>query len=282
MGINFEEEISSLDDWELTHQLDPTSYKLLVKLYSLARRDGFQGPIRVSNKVLISLVGVTEPSLIRARQKLIQLGRITYDGNRKTTPKYEIVYFRNNLKILSYTENNLNNVSYTEDIPKIYRSYSGDIAEDGHIYNNIYNYRATTEEEIGVEEEPEEEKYNNHSLESAHAREEEFPPSVRGRDPDWKMRQFEVRLYQEDERCRKELIGLFGRDSGAALKILASGRYPLEMVLHGFDLTRIRNEQYLLGNPLAYLKKLLRDWDENQIYSVEQLEQAKQDGSYAF
>lgn len=96
MSINYILEINALDEWELTHPLHATTYKVMRKLQYLACKECFPEKISVPNTVLMTLVGCKEDALINARNNLIQAGLITYDGKKKKTPVYRIQYFSNN------------------------------------------------------------------------------------------------------------------------------------------------------------------------------------------
>ena len=96
MSVNYLIEINALDDWELTHPLSATAYKVLRKLLYLANKERFPEKISVPNGVLMSLAGCSEDSLIKARNQLIQYGLISYKGQKKVTPVYMIAYFSNN------------------------------------------------------------------------------------------------------------------------------------------------------------------------------------------
>ena len=95
-NVNYLTEINAVDDWELTHPLSANAYKVLRKLLYLANKERFPRRISVPNTVLISLVGCSEDSLIKARNQLIQYGLITYKGQKKMTPVYTINYFSEN------------------------------------------------------------------------------------------------------------------------------------------------------------------------------------------
>ena len=96
MSVNYLIEINALDDWELTHPLSATAYKVLRKLLYLANKERFPERITVPNGVLMSLTGCSEDSLIKARNQLIQYGLISYKGQKKVTPVYMIAYFSHN------------------------------------------------------------------------------------------------------------------------------------------------------------------------------------------
>ena len=96
MSVNYMLEIIGLDDWELTHPLPATAYKLMRKLQYLANKERFPERMNVSNGLLMSMVGCSEDSLIKARNQLIQAGLIQYKGQKKITPLYMIQYFSNN------------------------------------------------------------------------------------------------------------------------------------------------------------------------------------------
>lgn len=96
MSVNYLIEINALDDWELTHPLSANAYKVMRKLLYLANKERFPERISVANTVLMSLVGCSEDSLIKARNQLIQAGLISYKGQKKVTPLYTISYFSEN------------------------------------------------------------------------------------------------------------------------------------------------------------------------------------------
>lgn len=108
MSVNYLIEINALDDWELTHPLSANAYKVMRKLLYLANKERFPERISVANTVLMSLVGCSEDSLIKARNQLIQAGLIAYKGQKKVTPIYTICYFSHNPtynpKIQSYEQ----------------------------------------------------------------------------------------------------------------------------------------------------------------------------------
>lgn len=153
MSVNYMLEIIGLDDWELTHHLTPTAYKLMRKLQYLANKERFPERMNVSNGLLMSMIGCSEDSLIKARNQLMQAGLIQYKGQKKMTPLYRIQYFSHkpeyNPKKQSYmpgikqgyTSGNvpgkeqgtyINNTSYTSQ-------YAVDAAEaDEGINNNCY------------------------------------------------------------------------------------------------------------------------------------------------
>lgn len=115
MGVNYLVEINALNDWELCHPISATAYKMLMKLYHIANRERFPERIAVSNRVLMSMVGCSEDSLSRARNQLIQTGRIDYKGQKKATPVYTMHYFsgKNNLGY------NSNIAGYRDENPQI-------------------------------------------------------------------------------------------------------------------------------------------------------------------
>ena len=93
MSVNYILEIDALDDWELTHPIPATAYKVMRKLQYLANKEQFPERISVPNTVLMSLTGCSEDSLIKARNLLSQVGLIEYEGKKKRTPVYSLRYF---------------------------------------------------------------------------------------------------------------------------------------------------------------------------------------------
>ena len=96
MSVNYLIEINARDDWELAHPLSATAYKVMRKLLYLANKERFPEKITVANTVLMSLVGCSEDSLIKARYQLIQAGLITYKGPKNATQRNMICHFSHN------------------------------------------------------------------------------------------------------------------------------------------------------------------------------------------
>lgn len=142
MSVNYLIEINALDDWELTHPLSANAYKVMRKLLYLANKERFPEKMSVANTVLMSLVGCSEDSLIKARNQLIQAGLIAYKGQKKVTPIYTICYFSNNPtynpKIQSYEQ------GYKQGIKPGY--------EQGHIPGNEQGTYINQNKGFGEEE----------------------------------------------------------------------------------------------------------------------------------
>ena len=63
MKVNYMVELNRLNRWEMTNPLNPTEYKLLLKLLDMANMEEFPDEIRVSSSLLKALVGCSEASL---------------------------------------------------------------------------------------------------------------------------------------------------------------------------------------------------------------------------
>ena len=57
MKVNYMVELNRLNRWEMTNPLNPTEYKLLLKLLDMANMEEFPDEIRVSSSLLLALVG---------------------------------------------------------------------------------------------------------------------------------------------------------------------------------------------------------------------------------
>ena len=93
MKVNYMVELNRLNRWEMTNPLNPTEYKLLLKLLDMANMEEFPDEIRVSSSLLKALVGCSEASLRRARQRLVACGRIACRAHHGEAAIYALNYF---------------------------------------------------------------------------------------------------------------------------------------------------------------------------------------------
>lgn len=90
--MNYVAEISSFERWLETNSLAPTSQLLWYKLMSLGNRCLWQEWVTVDNYRLMSLIGASEKTLVRAREQLVENGLIEFKKGKKGFPnKYKIL-----------------------------------------------------------------------------------------------------------------------------------------------------------------------------------------------
>jgi len=271
MCVNYMLEIIGLDDWELTHPLPATAYKLMRKLQYLANKERFPERMNVSNGLLMSMVGCSEDSLIKARNQLIQAGLIQYKGQKKITPLYMIQYFSNNPAY------NPKKQSMEQGIKQGYEQGIKQGDEHGtYINNTIPKGISEKDEDIPTAA----------NISRARAR-DPIPTDGKQFDKLFPPRRSEFELLPHERKFvmmarvnLRTVSGLketFAGREETVLKIINSSRFPPEMVFHAMDSTEIRNSRYPLDNPIAYMLTLLFDWEERGITTIKALMESKDD-----
>lgn len=270
MSVNYMIEINGLDDWELTHPLSATAYKVLRKLLYLANKERFPERIPVPNRLLMSMVGCSEDSLIKARNQLIQYGLITYKGQKKLTPLYGINYFSNNPVYNPKIQ------SYEQGIEQGYEQGIEQGYEQG-IKQGTYINKTKGEERKREETQEEEEDGSTDNMQDGPA------GAARLYTPRARRLTGAERSYRETleqwMQGNLELKRTYGRSLAVIEAMLESDRYPLDLVGRAMEMTLQRNRRYAapLGSPIAYTQTLLEDWEAQGYRTIEDLQEGKED-----
>lgn len=299
MSVNYLIEINGLDDWELTHPIPATAYKFMRKLQYLANKERFPERITVSNGLLMSMIGCSEDSLIKARNWLIQAGLIAYKGQKKLTPIYTIRYFSQNpvynSKLQSYEQGikrgneqgngrgiergneqgtYINKTKGNESRENLRRSDEDTATtinaspEDEPMGSSLLRYRSYTNKPLLVQERTRALNTDERQIS------EVFPP----RTQPLTMREGrELMSIQAFLDINADAGELFAERRKVLDTILASSRFPMELVSEAISMTVTRNSRYPLDNPVAYMLKLLFDWEERDIGTVAELRDSKDD-----
>jgi len=84
--MDFANELTAFTDWLETNPLEPSAQTLLVHLMVIANKSGYPEWFAVTNPLLQAKVGISENSLTKHRNTLIQKGRSEYKlhGNPNT------------------------------------------------------------------------------------------------------------------------------------------------------------------------------------------------------
>lgn len=299
MSVNYLIEINGLDDWELTHPIPATAYKLMRKLQYLANKERFPERITVSNGLLMSMIGCSEDSLIKARNWLIQAGLIAYKGQKKLTPVYTLRYFSQNpvynSKLQSYEQGikqgneqgngqgiergngqgtYINKTMDNETYGNLRRSDEDTATttyasqEDEPMGSSLLHYQSYTNKGLLVQERVRELNVDDRRIA------EVFPPRARPMTRQESRELMSIRAYLE---ASPEAGELFFDRRKVLDTVLASSRFPMELVAEAISMTVSRNGKYALDNPMAYMLKLLFDWEERGIATVAALRDSKDD-----
>ncbi|ASA25398.1 DnaD domain protein [Paenibacillus donghaensis] len=95
--MDFAEEMTAFTDWLETNPLEPSAQTLLVHLMVIANKSGYPEWFAVTNPLLQAKVGISENSLTKHRNTLIQKGRIEYKNQGKQQAgKYRLSFFTSN------------------------------------------------------------------------------------------------------------------------------------------------------------------------------------------
>lgn len=302
MSVNYLIEINALDDWELTHPLSATAYKVMRKLLYLANKERFPERMTVPNGVLMSLVGCSEDSLIKARNQLIQAGLIAYKGQKKLTPLYMLRYFSANPvynpKLQGYEQ------GYKQGIKRGYEQGIGPGNEQG-TYINKTTPRETDKKPWRSDEDTttstnllaEAQTYGAYTPSLPNGFNQGLLKPISGAGERRKVNLDGKRLDEVLPRRTRELSAnerrelfciqlcadqagvrdLLGERREVFDRICNSDRFPLEMIGEALMMTDKRNGRYPLDNPIAYLMQLLFDWEERGIKTVDELRDSKDD-----
>ncbi|WP_375104923.1 DnaD domain protein [Paenibacillus sp. RS8] len=95
--MDFANEMTAFTDWLETNPLEPSAQTLLVHLMVIANKSGYPEWFAVTNPLLMAKVGISENSLTKHRNTLIQKGRIEYKNQGKQQAgKYRLNLFTSN------------------------------------------------------------------------------------------------------------------------------------------------------------------------------------------
>ena len=246
MCVNYMLEIIGLDDWELTHPLPATAYKLMRKLQYLANKERFPEWMNVSNGLLMSMVGCSEDSLIKARNQLIQAGLIQYKGQKKITPLYMIQYFSNNPAY------NPKKQSIEQGIKQGYEQGIKQGDEHGTYINNTIHNRTVYSED----EEQEQEDIQGYMADRVRARSEAVL------QPGWDWPEPDRDFYKLVSAARGAMQAHFGRDATPAeADVMARSALLQEMSAEMLDLAISEAAVNAAKSPAAFVDKVLSDWN---------------------
>jgi len=291
MSVNYLIEIIRMDEWEFSHPISATAYKMMHKLLSLANMERFPEWIKIPNARLTAMVGCTESTLAAARLTLIQEGLIEYKKKGKgkgATCWYKIHYFslrpdyyRKNYGNNDGENNRENNGENTGesngenagqnktkdtvgkpcDDEDDFDDNNPIPAEDRTIGNTPFQYPSSVQSSVGV---------NGRARE---ANKVLYPPRDR------KLDIIEQAVYDNLVRSLTwpEYLELFGSNAALMLQIMGSDRFPLELVAEAMKRTVDRNKKFAnpLVNPVAYTLKLLEDWESKGFRTVRDINEAK-------
>jgi DnaD/phage-associated family protein len=98
--LNFSAEVNAYFDWLDTNPQEPTTQTLWFHLIGLANKSGCPEWFTVANPLLQAKVGITENTLIKHRNYLIQSGRIEYKSmGKQKAGRYRIMWFTSNNEV---------------------------------------------------------------------------------------------------------------------------------------------------------------------------------------
>ena len=249
-------EIKGLDDWELTHPLSATAYKVMRKLQWLAYMERFPERIQVPNGLLMSVVGCSEDSLIRARNQLIQAGLIEYKGQKKMTPLYKINYFSNNSEFAGINQGI--NAGINQGI---------NAGINQGINHGTYIDKTR-------EDKREDDIFTTGETSSSGDRGNVYPltgsrPSNQKSGRTYNVgRGMEAFLRQKDV---EEMFGGYEKAKRAVEKLASESQAPHELVEEALFRTLKRNMRDPLNDPAAYAKTLLEDWTVRGITNIDEM-----------
>lgn len=98
--MDFADEMTAFTNWLETNPLEPSAQTLLMHLMVIANKSGYPEWFAVTNPLLMAKVGISENSLTKHRNTLIQKGRIEYKNQGKQQAgKYRLIFFTSNIAV---------------------------------------------------------------------------------------------------------------------------------------------------------------------------------------
>ncbi len=106
--MNYIKEINAFMDWLETNPLEATTQTLWFHIMAIANKSGWPEWFTIANLTLMAKVGVSENTLIKHRNILMQKGRIEYKNQGKQKAgKYKIVSFTSKFEVRREVNNNV-------------------------------------------------------------------------------------------------------------------------------------------------------------------------------
>lgn len=100
--MDYVAEMTAFIDWLEINPLEPTTQTLWMHLMAIANKSGCPEWFTVANPLLQAKVGVTENTLSKHRNYLVQKGRIEYRSQGKQKAgKYKIIQFTSNNEVIN-------------------------------------------------------------------------------------------------------------------------------------------------------------------------------------
>ena len=252
MKVNYMAELNRLNHWEMTNPLNPTEYKLLLKLLDMANREMFPEDMRVSTGLLKALVGCSEASLLRARRRLVECGRISCRAHHGEAAIYAINYFSAANPAFSEATDESTGKS-ADETPDAYcdgsRGASPEACCDGENRENatilaVSSYSDKTRPEQTIPDQTEEEIYPT-------IEEGVRAGGVNGRK-EKRLREMAAYIVATHP--------TFAAERKAFMALIADRRYDAGVIMAALDRTEKRSERETLESPRAYFVSLLTDW----------------------
>lgn len=99
--MNYLKEMNAFIDWLETNPLEASAQTLWFHLMAIANKSGWPEWFTVANPLLQAKVGISENSIIKHRNMLVQKGRIEYKNQgKKQAGKYRIIPFAANIEVI--------------------------------------------------------------------------------------------------------------------------------------------------------------------------------------
>lgn len=104
--MNYIREINAFMDWLEVNPLDATTQTLWFHLMAIANKCGWPEWFTVANLTLMAKVGISENTLAKHRNILVQKGRIEYKNQGKKAGRYRIIPFASKIEVKSNITSN--------------------------------------------------------------------------------------------------------------------------------------------------------------------------------
>jgi DnaD/phage-associated family protein len=154
--MDFVAEMTSFMDWLEINPLEPTTQTLWFHLIAIANKSGCPEWFTVANSLLQAKVGVTENTLSKHRNYLVQKGRIEYKSQGKQKAgKYKIIPFTSNIavdhQVNSAVKRELKHLVKGDALLKDFKSSSASSSDAGEVEKEYESFYAAHNRVFGFD-----------------------------------------------------------------------------------------------------------------------------------
>jgi len=267
LPVKYLSELNAFHDWHVTHPVGTTAYALMLALYDLANRERFPDKMALANCILCGRIECSEDSLARARNRLIQAGRIEYSGQKRRTPVYRILY------LTVYPQNKAQ--QNPQDNPQ-YAGYPGKpLTADyttGFTADYTTDYPADYPADTMIDIDRDTDTDETYGREVCLTEDDKDVWGERWREMCRGIRPEEKRSFASVFAAIEGLArhGMADDEARKMIETAADGRWEAELAGKALDMTMDRQQRSPLTHPADYMRAILERWRREGITTLKE------------